>query len=120
LILPPYNFDAAQIGLMGIPLFIGSCLAMLILGPLGDRLVLWSAKNNNGIYEPETRLWLVATFGLFASLGIFMAGFGLTKGYAWPVVAVATGFLGFGMSAGMGMSFLYEVDSYLEVRFPCT
>lgn len=63
-------------------------------------------KNNTGIYESE--------------LGIFMAGFGLAKGYAWLIVAVGTGFLGFGMSVETGMSFLYEVDSSPEVRSPCT
>jgi hypothetical protein len=38
--LPPYNFGASQIGLMGLPPFIGTTLGALVCGPLSDWIAL--------------------------------------------------------------------------------
>lgn len=60
--LPPYNFNAARIGLMGLPAFIGTDLAAVICGLLSDYLIIYLAKRNNGVYEPEMRLWVILMF----------------------------------------------------------
>ncbi|RMZ82503.1 hypothetical protein DV737_g1993, partial [Chaetothyriales sp. CBS 132003] len=77
LILPPYNFTAVSIGLMNLPPFIGSCLGFFVGGIMSDRSILWLARRNRGIYEPEMRLWLALPSALLLPAGILMFGFGL-------------------------------------------
>lgn len=59
---PPYNFNATAIGLMTLAPFIGTTIGSMITGPLSDRLVLWLAKRNGGLFEPEMRLWILLPF----------------------------------------------------------
>lgn len=83
---PPYSFDSTQIGLMSLAPFIGDTLGALVAGPVSDWLVLKLAKRNNGIYEPEMRLWVLVPFIPFQLAGpvrsshgyflCFVAGFG--------------------------------------------
>lgn len=63
--LPPYNFDSAQIGLMSLPAWIGTSLGTLVCGPVSDWLILKLARRNNGIYEPEMRLYDFPRFSCF-------------------------------------------------------
>lgn len=74
MILPPYNFNSTQIGLMNLAPFIGNTLGSLICGPLSDWTILRLAKRNNGIYEPEMRLWVFVPFIPFQVAGAFWFG----------------------------------------------
>lgn len=74
MILPPYNFNASQIGLMNLAPFIGNTLGSLICGPLSDWTILRMAKRNDGIYEPEMRLWVFVPFIPFQVAGAFWFG----------------------------------------------
>ena len=67
---PPYNFSASQVGLMSIPAFVGNTLGAIVNVPFSDRLILWLARKNNGVYEPEMRLWLLLAFAPFFPAGI--------------------------------------------------
>ncbi|RMZ81716.1 hypothetical protein DV737_g2418, partial [Chaetothyriales sp. CBS 132003] len=78
--LPPYNFTPEQIGLLGLPAFIGTLLAALICGPLSDWMILRMARRNGGIYEPEMRLWMILAFIPFMAAGLLMFGIGVDKG----------------------------------------
>ncbi|KAJ4320802.1 hypothetical protein N0V94_003214 [Neodidymelliopsis sp. IMI 364377] len=49
---PPYNFNASQVGLMSIPALVGNTLGAIVSAPFSDRIILWLARKNNGIYEP--------------------------------------------------------------------
>lgn len=57
---PPYNFDATQVGLVSIGPLVGSIPATIIAGPLCDWCATYFASRNNGIFEPEFRLFLIA------------------------------------------------------------
>ena len=113
---PPYNFDAAQIGLMSLPAWIGSTLGALIVGPLSDWLIIVLARRNHGIYEPEMRLWVIVAFIPFVPAGLFMFGFGLNNGSSWPVVAVGYAMANFGTLPASSLSLTYLTDAYTEVR----
>ena len=67
---PPYNFNASQVGLMGIPALVGNTLGTILSSPFSDRLILWLARKNNGVYEPEMRLWLLLAFAPFFPAGM--------------------------------------------------
>ncbi|OJT13961.1 Protein HOL1 [Trametes pubescens] len=66
-----YNFNASQIGLTNLGGIVGIVLAMAVTGPLNDWGVVWIAKRNCGVYEPEFRLifMLSMLFGVFGYVG---------------------------------------------------
>jgi MFS family permease len=77
LLEPPYNFTAIGIGLMNLPPFIGAVIGFFLGGWLNDKSILWFAKRNGGIYEPEMRLWMVLPAAIVLPVGILMFGIGL-------------------------------------------
>ncbi|EMC92632.1 hypothetical protein BAUCODRAFT_151053 [Baudoinia panamericana UAMH 10762] len=112
---PPWNFTAAQIGLMSLPPFIGNTLGVLICGPMSDRTILWLSKRNNGVFEPEMRLWVMAPFVPFLPLGAFLYGYGLNNGWSWPVIAVSYAISAFGSAPISSIALTYITDSYTEI-----
>ena len=116
MVRPPYSFTSAEIGLMsGIPGFIGTTLSAPICGLLSDRMILWLAKKNRGVYEPEMRLWLMIAFGLFIPAGLLIFGYGLGQGKPWPMIAVGSGIYTFGMTPASSVVLAYATDSYTNV-----
>lgn len=113
--LPPYNFGAAQIGLMGIPPFIGISLATIVCGPLSDSIVLFLAKRNRGVFEPEMRLWLSVAFIPFVPAGLFMFGIGLNNGSHWLLPAFGLGICSFGVVPASSAALTYLTDAYTDV-----
>lgn len=77
MIYPPYNFEPSEIGLMNISPFVGQLVSGLFLAPLSDKLIVRMARRNEGIYEPEMRLWLALPGGVIATIGIFVFGIGI-------------------------------------------
>lgn len=112
---PPYNFDSSQVGLMSFPMWLGTTLGLLICGPVSDWSILYLAKRNNGVYEPEMRLWVMAAFIPFVPTGLCMFGIGLAKGLPWPIVAVGYGLLTFGTSPISSIALTYITDAYTNV-----
>jgi hypothetical protein len=79
LIAKPYNFNAAQIGLFHLGGFTGTLLATLTAPPLIDWLIVRLAKRNEGIFEPEMRLWMMFPAAAINSAGLMLSGIGLAK-----------------------------------------
>lgn len=77
LLLEPYNFGAISVGLFNIAPFIGSMVGSVIGGPLSDWLIVLKSKRNDGIYEPETRLWLAIPCIIILPAGILLYGLSL-------------------------------------------
>ncbi|SMR49038.1 unnamed protein product [Zymoseptoria tritici ST99CH_1E4] len=112
---PPYNFSASQIGLMSLAPFIGQTLGSLICGPLSDWTVLYLARRNNGIYEPEFRFYLFVPFVPFQLAGAWWFGYALNNGSSWEQVAVAYGVCNFGMGPLQSVALTYMLDAYNEI-----
>jgi len=108
----PYNFTADQIGLMSLAPFIGQTLGSLLVGPLSDRVALWLAKRNNGIYEPEFRFYLFLPFVPFQLAGAWWFGYALAEGKSWAQVAVAFGICNFGSAPLSSLALTYMLDAY--------
>ncbi|KAJ5775724.1 uncharacterized protein N7511_000735 [Penicillium nucicola] len=113
--LPPYNFGASQIGLMGLPPFIGTTLGALICGPLSDWIALYLAKRNGGVFEPEMRLWLALAFTPLVPAGLFMFGIGLNNGCHWLLPAFGLGVSSVGVVPASSAALTYLTDSYTEI-----
>ncbi|RDL31800.1 Uncharacterized protein BP5553_09202 [Venustampulla echinocandica] len=112
---PPYNFDSSQIGMMNIPKIIGSTLGSLIAGPFSDWLVVYLARRNNGVYEPEMRLWAIVPFIFLVPIGSLMFGIGLNNKVPWPAITVGLGLYRAGIAPISGITITYLTDSYKDV-----
>ncbi|TQV91519.1 Major facilitator superfamily transporter [Cordyceps javanica] len=73
----PYNFSSIGIGMMNIAPFVASIPGVWIGGYLNDKLIIRLARRNQGIYEPEMRLWMILPLAIVAPAGILMFGLGL-------------------------------------------
>ncbi|KAF6832086.1 major facilitator superfamily transporter [Colletotrichum musicola] len=111
----PYNFNPDQIGLMSLAPFAGSTLGTLLCGPLSDWWILFLARRNGGVYEPEMRLWVMAAFAPFVPVGMVLFGVGLGSGWPWPVLAVAYGLCSFGTAPAGTISLTYMTDAFTEI-----
>jgi MFS family permease len=113
---PPYNFTPAQVGLMSLPPLIGNIIGTLVGAPITDRLILYLARKNKGIYEPEMRLWLLLVFAPLFPAGLILFGYALGLGMSWPVVAVGSGLMGLAMTPIASVALSYLTDAYTDVR----
>ncbi|OAA48789.1 Major facilitator superfamily transporter [Cordyceps fumosorosea ARSEF 2679] len=111
----PYNFSAIGIGLMNIAPFVASIPGVWIGGYLNDKSIVWLARRNGGVYEPEMRLWMIFPLAIIAPAGILMFGLGLNSGAPWPLLAVGFGMYGFCLTAGGVVSLAYAMDCYHDV-----
>ena len=74
---PPYNFGPSGVGLMNLAPFTGTFLGFFAGGWLNDKSIIWLARRNGGIYEPEMRLWLGLISALILPAGVLMFGIAL-------------------------------------------
>ncbi|KAJ6066787.1 uncharacterized protein N7446_003824 [Penicillium canescens] len=111
-ILPtPYQLSAAQIGYMSAGPFIGGAIGCTLVAQTSDRLAVWMAKRNNGIYEPEFRLPLVI-FAFISAGGLF--GFGATAQAHGSIYLVdfMWGLTLAGISFAVGSCSAYAIDAF--------
>nr|VWO97968.1 N/A [Ganoderma boninense] len=106
-----YDFNATQIGLTNLGGLVGIVLAMAISSPLNDWGVVWMAKRNRGIYEPEFRL----VFMLSMLLGVFgYVGWAVGNDHRMPwigAVACIT-MLNFSMVVSGSAAVTYLLDTH--------
>ncbi|ORY56986.1 major facilitator superfamily domain-containing protein [Pseudomassariella vexata] len=112
---PPYKFNASQIGLMNLPKLAGVTIGSLVAGPVSDVMILCLARRNNGIYEPEQRLWSIIPFIAFIPAGALMFGIGLNNGLPWPVIAVGLFLYKLGIAPINSLTITYLTDSYKDI-----
>ncbi|KAL4965432.1 MFS general substrate transporter [Aspergillus stella-maris] len=112
---PPYNYTSSQIGLFSLPPFIGGLFGAALGGPINDWYILWRAKRNNGIFEPETRLHLGLPAILATPLGILIFGLGLSWGWPWWSLALGSGIFGFAFSSVGAVALTYLADCYQDI-----
>lgn len=76
---PPYNFSPLGVGCMSIGPFLGSALGAIYAGYIGDWVIVWLARRNHGIYEPEMRLQLLHLPALCMGGGLVMYGLTVSR-----------------------------------------
>lgn len=112
---PPYNWSAANIGLSYIAELIGTYASGFVAGRLADRLSLYLAKRNNGVMEPEFRLWIFSLLAILAPAGLFLYGIGYAHGLNQWALLVGMGFIGFVGPACGSLTVSYIVDCYRDI-----
>ncbi|PHH83084.1 hypothetical protein CDD82_3619 [Ophiocordyceps australis] len=108
----PYNFNAAQIGFMSGGPFVGSVIGSIYGGPLVDWAIIKFAKRNNGIFEPEMRLWLMPFPAVAMSAGLIMFGATADMGMHWIFPSLGAGLFALGFGAISDITFTLVIDSY--------
>ncbi|KAI0640296.1 MFS general substrate transporter [Trametes polyzona] len=106
-----YNFTASQIGLTNLGGIVGIVLAMLVTGPLNDWGVVWIARRNRGIYEPEFRLIFMISmlFGVFGYVGWAV---GNDHGMPWIGAVACITMLNFSMVVSGSAAVTYLLDTH--------
>ncbi|KAK5950543.1 hypothetical protein OHC33_008486 [Knufia fluminis] len=115
LIEPPYNFSPSGVGLFNLPPFIGCFIGFFVGGWLNDKSIMWLAKRNQGIYEPEQRLWMAIPASVFLPVGMLIFGIGLSNGVHWIVLAVGCVIFGFGWIVCLNIALAYCTDCYQDI-----
>ncbi|KAJ4146802.1 hypothetical protein NW765_016726 [Fusarium oxysporum] len=110
---PPYNFSVAQVGLTNLSSFVGTFIATALAGLMVDGLATFMARRNEGIYEPEFRLPILALLTTLGGSGFFGYGQSLANAEPWPIpVIVCLGMVNLGVQFGIVGVVSYVVDSH--------
>ncbi|KAJ6118198.1 hypothetical protein N7471_013665 [Penicillium samsonianum] len=115
LALPPYNFGTTGIGLLNLPPFIGSVLGCVWGGPVSDWSIKFLARRNEGVYEPEMRLYISLVPGIVGPAGLFLYGYSVSEGLPWVFPCLGSGLYGFSMAALIPIALTYLTDSYNKI-----
>ncbi|RCK66139.1 hypothetical protein Cantr_01950 [Candida viswanathii] len=109
----PYNFSAGSVGLTNLGSLAGSVLGTFYGGNFVDWLSIKLAKRNNGILEPEFRLWAMIVPTIVNACGLLAYWLPCASGKSWAYsVVLGQGALGFAMSSSGSICITYAVDSY--------
>jgi MFS family permease len=112
---PPYNLSPSAVGnLVGIAPLIGSALGCLLGGAACDWLSRTMAKRNNNVFEPESRLLVIAPALLTCVAGGFGLGESIERGMSAIVTAVFLAILNFGVGVGCTGIVSYTNDTFQE------
>jgi hypothetical protein len=69
---PPYLMTPGINSLNNIPAMVCQILGAYCSGALTDKFVIWAARKNNGIFEPETRLVALVIPFIVVPVGLLM------------------------------------------------
>ncbi|KAI6608540.1 hypothetical protein MCOR04_000008 [Pyricularia oryzae] len=94
---------------------IGAACASLWSGNAADWLALRLARRNNGIREPEHRLWVLLLAGVMSSAGLITWGVGAHYSVHWVGLVFGLGVLTFGVVMGGSIAVSYNVDCFKEI-----
>ncbi|KAJ6437914.1 hypothetical protein O9K51_09336 [Purpureocillium lavendulum] len=111
----PYNFSSSIVGLSYVSCLIGVLIGTYFSGPLGDKFVLWKARRNNGIMEPEYRLWLYTALIIVIPASMILWGVGAAHQIHWVGLMFAMGGLGASLTIGCQLPISYCIDCYRDL-----
>ncbi|KAG5358660.1 putative MFS-type transporter [Yarrowia sp. B02] len=111
----PYNFSSAGIGNINIAPCIGMTLGCFYGGWFNDKTIIWLSKRNNGIYEPEFRLYSLVFANLTVTVGMFMFGISIAHNVHWMVPTVGFAIVAFGYGSCGAIIVTYLIDCYEKI-----
>jgi MFS family permease len=105
--VPPYNLNPAQLGYISAGPVVGVILGAAFSALSFDRVARYCARINNGIYEPEFRLFFAIPAIIFSGLGLYGFGIGISAGQGPIVSGMFYGFAIGGLLINMNTGFSY-------------
>jgi hypothetical protein len=112
---PPYNFPSSMVGLAYISPLIGIACGSFYSGVIGDRVALWLARRNNGVLEPEYRLWLFSASLILIPGSLMLWGVGAAHHIHWFGLIFGMGVIAASNAIGVQLSVSYCIDSYKDL-----
>lgn len=112
---PPYNFSASAVGCSFLSLFIGCFLGWLWVGFLGDKSAIFFARRNQGIREPEQRLWILVLSGSIGVGGMFLWGLGAAHHVHFMGLMIGMAMVSFAIVSGSSAAIGYCVDCFKDI-----
>jgi len=110
---PPYYFSPGSVGLTNLGACVGCVFGMLYGGYFVDWLAIKLSQRNDGIYEPEFRLWAMVAPTILNAGGILAYGLGSYTQAPWAIsVVIGQGLIGFSSASSGTICLTYAVDSY--------
>lgn len=113
--MAPYNFSPAGIGNINISPFIGMIFGCIYGGWFNDKTIMWLSKRNNGIYEPEFRLYSLIFANFTMTIGMFMFGITIAKHTHWMVPTVGFAIVAFSYGSAGAITVTYVIDCYEKI-----
>lgn len=111
----PYNFGTNSIGLTYLACVVGVSIGCFLSGWMSDIMTVWLARRNNGIMEPEQRLWMCLVALLAHPAGCLLYGVGASYNIHWVGIVFGLGLISVTLPIGSSLAFTYILDSYREV-----
>lgn len=111
----PYNFSSSMVGLSYLSCMIGVAGGSLFTGYFSDWLTIKLARRNNGVMEPEQRLWGFAATTIILPCSLILWGVGAAHHVHWFGLIVAMCTTAFCNTSGITLSVNYLVDSYRDI-----
>ncbi|KAI1629992.1 major facilitator superfamily domain-containing protein [Exophiala viscosa] len=87
---PPYNWSTTSTGLVFLAALVGNFVGWAT-GVLSDHVMIFLARRNNGVKEPEMRLWTLCFSFVYAAVGYQLYGWGANFGMHWMTIAFGVG-----------------------------
>ena len=84
-------------------------------GVFSDRFIIRLARKNNGISEPEHRLWLFPISTIVIPPSLILWGVGAAHGVHWFGLVFAMGTTAFANTMGVTLSVAYLIDTYRDI-----
>ncbi|KAH6980644.1 major facilitator superfamily domain-containing protein [Ilyonectria sp. MPI-CAGE-AT-0026] len=111
----PYNFSANNIGLTYLSCVVGVTIGCFLSGSITDILAVRLSRKNNGIMEPEYRLWMCILALVAHPAGCLLYGVGAFYQIHWIGVVIGIGLISVTLPMGSNLGFVYILDTYKEV-----
>ncbi|KAI8934732.1 hypothetical protein NX059_008422 [Plenodomus lindquistii] len=111
---PPYLLSAAGVGYLSVGPFLGGLIGSLLIGSILDPLVVWCAKKNNGVYEPEYRL-LGMIPAVTVVIGLCLFGYFAEQGKSFYLTAFFHGMDLFGIVIAAVSASSYVLDAFRDI-----
>ena len=107
----PYNFSTTATGLMFLSALIGSIFGYFT-GVFADTVVVFLARRNGGVKEPEMRLYTLCFSFIYAGLGYLLYGWAADSGLPWIAVAIGLGAMIAHQVSACSIATAYAMDCF--------
>lgn len=111
----PYNFSTNTIGLTYLASVIGVSIGCFLSGWMSDIMAIKLARRNDGVMEPEHRLWICCVAIFAHPAGCLLYGVGASYNIHWVAIVFGLGLISMTLPIGSSLAFTYILDSYKEV-----
>ncbi|KAL4788524.1 major facilitator superfamily domain-containing protein [Aspergillus varians] len=107
----PYSWSTTSTGLVFLAGLVGSFVGWAT-GVLSDYIVIFLARRNRGVKEPEMRLWALCFCFLYAAVGYQIYGWGAEFGKHWMTVAFGIGCMIAHQVSACSIATTYAMDCF--------